>query len=349
MIDLSQVGFRYLMHHQVGNKHRDEGMRLAEAVFPLNSDIMKGLLLDYFFAPFKIDAFYRFKTPLDGSAHLLRAMAETLFADPMNTFQEQSKLIAEHLYNWSDHPKVKAGELFVTYFTDCLLEEELVTAIGIFKSENKKLFLSTEGELACASGIDIKKLDKGCLIFNTTPEDGYRLLMIDKSSKTQIEKEIWMDDFLGIERIQDSSFDTAAYLELCHDFCADSEAEMNDRKEQVLFLNKTMQYFTEHERFDEEEFEEVVVSNPVQIERFKSFKTAYEAQNEIPTKDDFKISQPAVKTMKRRFRSLIQLDTNIDIRINPKEDPEIAEQLIEKGYDDGRSMYYYKLFFNEEF
>jgi hypothetical protein len=37
-------------------------------------------------------------------------------------------------------------------------------------------------------------MDKGCLIFNTTAETGYKILIIDNASKSN-EAQYWKDEF----------------------------------------------------------------------------------------------------------------------------------------------------------
>lgn len=67
--------------------------------------------------------------------------------------------------------KIKAGEFYVVRFTDCLVNDQATDIIGLFKSENKDIFLNIYTEqndlhIESLSGINTHKLDKGCLIFN---------------------------------------------------------------------------------------------------------------------------------------------------------------------------------------
>ena len=58
-------------------------------------------------------------------------------------FQDQSNLITEsakilnHLYEQSDHPNIKTGELYVAFFRDIQSEDEMLNGIGIFKTEKR--------------------------------------------------------------------------------------------------------------------------------------------------------------------------------------------------------------------
>ncbi len=347
MIDFSQLTFKSLVYFKVGNKARAEGIQMPNDYYPISDEAFRQIFLDYCLSPFKTDSFFRFFHEEGVENNLLYQSCATIFEDRKQHFEEACKM-AQVMYDASNNAGVKNGDLFVTYFADCVLEDEVMDAIGIFKAENKQVFLYTDGEMTFTSGINIKKLDKGCIIFNTEKETGYRMLMIDKTSKKEHEMIAWENDFLNVIRIQDNSFNTETYLDMCYEFCEDTFVEEGDRKEQVLFLNKSINYFSDHEQFDIEDFATEVIVEPKKIDAFKAFKENYESTSGYMTGADFKISQPAVKTMKRRFKSLIQLDTNIDIKISTKEDPDVVEQHIEKGYDEEKKMFFYKVFFNEE-
>lgn len=54
-----------------------------------------------------------------------------------------------------------------------------------------------------------------------------------------------------------------------------------------------------------------------------------------------------VKKQKKRIKTDIKLDTNIQIKLDI-DAPDAAEEYLEKGYDEERKMQYYKVYFNEE-
>ena len=60
-----------------------------------------------------------------------------------------------------------------------------------------------------------------------------------------------------------------------------------------------------------------------------------------------KISQTALKREKKKIKSNIRLDNQIEIRINP-ESPEHATRYIEKGFDELKGLHFYKIYFNNE-
>lgn len=350
MIQFDQVSFKSLALHRVGNKIREEGVLISPDLYSLADEQLRTLLMDYFLMPFKHDEYFRFTHDTDLRLNELFAYCSDIFAS-RSQFYDKSVAIAKHLYQHSSHPKVQSGELYVAYFADCQVEDELTDAIGIFKSENKDLYLkpseNTDGvALSCERGINIKKLDKGCLVFNTSAEDGFRVLIIDKTGKTPVEgqAQYWRDDFLRLERVQDNAFVTQNALQMCQDFCETTFLGETQTPEQIVFMSKAVNYFTQHENFDIDEFSQEIFDDAQQIEQFKEFKEEYQAQMGVDQKPEFRISKPTVKAMKRKFKSLIQLDTSIDIRLKS----EITEQYIERGYDEARQMCFYKVYFREE-
>ena len=166
-----------LVLHKVGNKSMDEGVRIAKNLFNLKDDL-KEILMSYFLSSFKFEDMYEFNHEADLSMNEVFNYCSNIFDNVEDNFYDQSINILQHLYDKSNHVKIKGGELYVAYFKDCIVEDEMVDAIGIFKAENKdtylKLKLDEEDEwtLDFEEGTDISKLDKGCLIFNKDKETG---------------------------------------------------------------------------------------------------------------------------------------------------------------------------------
>ena len=133
-----------------------------------------------------------------------------IFDDELE-FYQQSVEIAQHLFEQSNNPNIKSGELYVVHFKNCNIEEGVCNAIGIFKSETKDTFLKIVMnqniyQLVGESGINIKKLDKACIVFNVNREQGYKACILDKTNAK--EAIYWTNDFLGLEPSDDSYFQT---------------------------------------------------------------------------------------------------------------------------------------------
>ncbi|MDX5444269.1 MAG: nucleoid-associated protein [Hymenobacteraceae bacterium] len=343
MID--EAGLAALAVHKIGNKSREEGFMASEELASLQDPELKEVLKQYFLSSFKQEEYFRFSHPSQLSLNEMYHYISEAFAD-LAGFHEQSVNMLTHLYEQSEHPKIKSGELYVAYFTDCLLEDELVDAIGIFKSENKDTFLTISEDLALAHrvGVPAKAVDKGCLIYNAEAEDGFRIKLIDANST---ESQFWKDNFLQVTDLLDHNFTTKAVMNMCREFSEELYGEQKDKPEQRKFLNKSMEYFAKNETFDIAEFTTSVIEEPEAAEKFKTFNKTFAEERGIEDIEGFKISKPAVKTMKRKFKNLIKLDTQIEIKLGGK-DPERQEQYVERGYDENKGMHFYKVFFHTE-
>jgi Uri superfamily endonuclease len=335
-----------LVLHKVGNKAIDEGVMLSKSPMKTNEAIDQ-LLLTYFFSPFKNKEYYNFFHDTSLELHEMYKYSSAIFKNP-DCLYEQSINITKHLYNNSNHPKIKSGEVYVVYFQDCILDDQTVDAIGVFKSESKETYLKVnstgEGyQINSENGINIKKLDKGCLIFNTEEENGYIVTQVDNLSK-QSEARYWHEDFLQIKQCNDAYFQTQNTLEMCKDFVAERLSEefdvsMLDRSD---LLNKSAKFFKEKDEFSMDEFAEEVIQQPEVLNAFNNYKEQYISEKDMPLVDHFAISNEAVKKQARFFKSVIKLDKNFHVYVHGN------RENIVSGYDESKGMHFYQLFFNEE-
>ena len=224
MINFENSEISNIVIHSVGNKFEGGTLSLSDNCFlPEDTDVLN-LLKSYFLSAFKKDAYYNF---LPYEEELMNnpvyASVTAMFNDEQE-FYDQSVEIARHLFEQSNNPNIKSGELYIVHFHNCNIEEGVCDAIGIFKSETKDTFLKivmnqNTYELVGESGINIKKLDKACIVFNVKPENGYKVCILDKTNSK--EAIYWTTDFLGLEPGDDSYFQTANYLDLCKNFVKD--------------------------------------------------------------------------------------------------------------------------------
>lgn len=66
-------------------------------------------------------------------------------------------------------------------------------------------------DIESRQGININKLDKGCLIFNTEKESGYVISIVDNTNKGN-EAQYWKDEFLGVRPIANEFHQTNQFL-----------------------------------------------------------------------------------------------------------------------------------------
>ncbi|GGZ58735.1 nucleoid-associated protein [Mesonia mobilis] len=349
MINLYNAQIESLSIHRVGNKSRNEGVFLSEQPFAFN-DEMNALLKEYFLKSFreKEENYYQFSHETDLEFHDLYEIASTVFSDP-STVHEQSKKIAQLLFNEGKHPHIKSGELYVVYFENALLDNEKVEAIGIFKSELKHDFLQFEEkssnlEAVLQQGVNLNKLDKGALIFNKSKEEGYKILSVDSN---RYDTKYWLEQFLGVDIFADENFNTKSYLKFCQNFAKDVVLPAEDKQQEVMFMNRAVNHFAKNDKFEESSFLNEVMENPELIPEFKHYKTEKAPQYKIEDLTEFPVSNTAVSAARKKIKSVINLDTNVQIKMDFV-NSDSAEKFIEKGWDEERQMYYYLVYFNKE-
>lgn len=336
---------QHIAVHKVGNKLNDESLFLSENLLSLDEDLSNSFT-QYFLSSFKPEEYYRFHHDASLSLNEVYAFVSAIFDDP-ESLQKQSENLAKHLYNKSVHPKIKSGEFYVAYFTDCHLNGETLDAVGLFKSENKDTFIEVEQvmdgfAIESKQGININKLDKGCMIYNTDKENGYVLSIVDNTNKAN-EAQYWKDDFLSVFILNNEFHQTNQFLGIAKQFVTqqlDAEFEVT-KADKIDFLNRSVDYFKKHDQFDRNEFEAEVFHHSNIIESFQQFDNSFRREHDVELSDNFLISEQAVKKQARVFKSVLKLDKNFHIYIHGN------RELIEQGIDEnGRK--FYKIYYEQE-
>lgn len=344
VLNFEQARIEKMSVHFVGNRTAGEQLNITDGQFQLNDEILYDAIKRYFFNPFKGETFFCFQDLNAATAKIV----QQIFEKPAS-FHAKSKELAQYLYQCGTNKKIKGGELYVTYLKECIIEDEVVEAIGIFKSEHKETFIkvrqnAAEAEMYTDEGLNIAKLDKGCIIFKTYEEQGYKIAMVDSNSNINAAL-YWKTDFLGIAPVDTEYFMTNQYMEMMKGFSKDYMSSENEvsREDQLAFLQKSNEYFMTSEVFDAQQFAKDVIIEPELAETFISYKEEYESDKHLPTMERFQISQPAVeKNSQKFFRSVIKLDKNFHVYVHGN------AQHLERGYDEKKKMHYYKLFYNNE-
>lgn len=349
MLNLFPTHIESLSVHRIGNKSRNENAFLSAAPYKLNDEIT-ALLKEYFFKPFreKEENYFKFSHEVDVEFNELYKIVSGIFADPASA-HENSKRIATHLFEQSNHPHIKNGEVYVAYFSNVMLDNKKTDAVGIFKSEVKHDFFQFEEnnsnlDILVQQGVSVNKLDKGCLVFNVSKEEGYKILSVDSN---RYDTKYWLESFLGVDALTDENFFTKKYLKFCQDFAKDVVLPAEDKKEEVMFMNRSVNYFAKNDAFEESNFLNEVLDNPDLIPEFKHYKVEKGPKYSIEDVSTFPIANKAVSDARKKMKNVIQLDTNIQIKLDFI-NPESAEKFVEKGWDEERQMYYYLVYFNKE-
>lgn len=349
MISFFEASLKMLSVHHTGNKLLEEYYKLSDAPVELTDELLGNILMQYFLKPFeKSNEVYRF---YHSSSNLQLNDVFAFISDVFNNqqgFHEGTELLAKHLYDVANHPKIKSGEFYVALFEKVQIEGEQLDAIGIFKSETKDTYLNVFpqkdgfGISYQQDGISINKLDKGCLIFNTEKEEGYKVVVFDQSKSDAAV--YWKDEFLQLAIRNDNYTKTANVMGVFKSFVTeklDDEYDLS-KPAKIDLLNRSVKYFKEKETFDQAEFASEVIGNAEAEQLFAAYKANYETEYEVNIGESFELSEPAIKSKIRQFKNELKLDKNFKVSILG------SKELIEKGYDEEKSMNFYKLYFREE-
>ena len=343
MIFTEETTLEHLCINYVGNQTHQEALVTSDTEIFLEEE-MKQMLKDYFLKNFKPEIFFEFFHSSNIENNEVFTYVSEIFEQP-ELLENQYKKLAKLLYEHSTNPRTKGGEFYVCYFKDLIVKGERYDAVGLFKSENKDTFLKVSPknenfELETLQGINLNKVDKGCIIYNTTKEQGYLISIIDGTSRA--ETSYWMDDFLQVRQRQDEYFETQETLTLYKEFITKQlpqEFEIS-RADQVDLLNKSLNFFKEKEEFKMEEFAGEVLADDEVINSFNTFKTQYEDERDYVLSDDFAINDAAVKKNARLLKSIIKLDKNFHIYVHGD------RKKLQQGQDENGK--YYILYFEEE-
>lgn len=340
MISIETATVAKLVFHNL-NLENDKAI-LSNTLFHFD-DEQEETLKKIFLKPFVNNATtLEFKHEINLDLNVLFTLSKAICND--EDFIAASKNICQHLKSVSKHPNIKNGELFVLQFDDIILNNTMHKGIGIYKIENKEIFVETNNSkdnsvgLSFKKGIGSKRLDKACLILFT--EEPYTIFLIDNVSG---ETDYWQNEFVKVAFKNDNINNTNQFLSLAKSFVTEQYPTdfETTKADQIDLLNRSVEYFKTHETFDKKEFEQDVLHHEGLIASFQNYNEKYEKENEIELNDGFEISAQAVKKQARVFKSVLKLDKNFHIYIHGD------RELIEQGVDaDGRK--FYKIYFQNE-
>lgn len=348
MIKRTKASISKAVLHKVGNKFNSTKNAFSEQELDFD-EISYDLILPYLLRPFgSLVESYRFNHHSDINLNEINTYASQLFADHSD-FLEVSKHIATHLFEQSNSAQIKTGDVMVCIFEDIQYEDLFVKAIGIFKIENRAEFFQTYLEnnsydIITQKGIPIKKVDKGCLILNTSDTEGNIVLSVDNNS---YDTQYWIKHFLNIKYPDDHNQHTKNYIELCKDFSENILKPNLGIQEKSTFLAKTIDFFKENEVINVESFKDDLFENDEYKGLFEDYKKGYETNHELIIRNQFDVSASVLKKEKQKIKTEIKLDTNIQIKLDI-DAPDASAEYLERGYDDAKKMHYYKVYFNEE-
>jgi hypothetical protein len=343
MFITSEASIRTLIIHSVGNKLKGDNFILSNSSITINSDLDE-VLHKFMFGQFKSNELYSFSNLTHNSVYL---SIKQIFSS-YNSFVSESKKIAKHLFEATNNPKINGGNLFIAFFKDIIFDDELVNAIGLFKTESADTFLkikSIEDKLMVErdAGISISKIAKGAIIFNKNEDDGYLISLVDRRGKNE-EIAYWSESFLNLVAYKNDYYHTKNTMNCIGDFVTHTLPEIYsmNKSEQTALLHTSLEYFKDNDNFAWNEFAKEVFIAPEVIGELDSHKSKFEKENDVEIAEIFTINVPAVKKEAKLFKSVIKLDDKFDIIIHKDN-----ENLI-RGKDTATGLNFYQLLFKNE-
>lgn len=303
----------------------------------LDTDVLK----DFFIKPFvSMKTEFCFSHPVDLSYNVVYQTVLKIVQN--HDFIKCSHDIFRQLQASSTLPTIKDGDVFVAKISDIILGDAYYDGLGIFKIERKSEFIETyldeDGNLkfAIKNGFASNKLDKACLIVfeDTMP----KCFIIDTSNDTKF----WRQDFLGLIPKPNAYSQSKAAIQVFQSFVKD---ELNGRMEmpkdeQVGLINNWTEQVKNSDSVEIDSLAKEILADDGLSEAFSDYCKAFEKKEGMSLAGNIRIDKKAV-TVPKKVRT-IKLDDTVEIIFIK------TGNYIERGFDENRSMNYYKLYFSKE-
>ncbi|MEZ4737936.1 MAG: nucleoid-associated protein [Flavobacteriales bacterium] len=325
--------------HRIGASEAESVFNDFSAVLegPEEQEFLRKLFLKPFSTALHTCEFARPKGAKKGTLHALCSDVEE-GEDLVAT----SVKIAKHMIHAASEHEVKGGDLYVARFNGVELGSAAFSAIGIYKFDDKEVFIESKATTSSVSmklkrGLGTIKPSKACLVLFT--DENYTIFTIDGPGSTAF----WHNDFIGLRAKQDHVNSTSNVLELTKSFITDQLPQDFEiaKADQIDLLNRSVDYFKKNAEYDRASFAKEVFQEEGVIESYQRFGDRFKESHEVDIEDNFEISAQAVKRQARIFKSVLKLDKNFHIYIHGDRNK------IEHGVDEsGRK--FYKIYYEQE-
>lgn len=331
---------------KVGNPQRGETLKMSKELCKFNDEDAP-VLTFAFLKPFKNLERYNFHHHANLELNELYGYVDNVFQDDTE-FLNQARKTARLLFEKSQHPNIKSGDLCMALIDGIQVDGESYRALSIVKSESQVPFLEVSDadgdlQLITHNGIYPDKIDKGALIIDYDKKGGFLIYTFDKGGG---ETNFWVKEFLGARKRRDSEYKTKQYAEMCNSFVKEGLPEDVQEEDRYRIANSAMQYLAEKDQFNAQHFEEEALRDPQVIETFNQYKSTYQDEEGNKIDEHFEIENHVAKKVSGKFRPAIRLDSGVIIRFTP--DFAENDDVIERGTDESTGRKYVKVFYEEE-
>ena len=338
---LKNAYIEHLVLQKVGHKVREEANIFASKTTEFDES-KEEQLIPFLFGPFRknleLKQFAHYTDKLEFNK--VYNLCKSAF-DEKNDFVDFSNEILKVLFDVSLHPQIKSGEVFTVQLNNVQFDGIPCKAIGIYKLENKSKFLRFDEreviDYNVLKGYKLDKLDKGVLILDVYRDEGFRVYTIDDNN---VESEFWTKSFLEVKPVTNPALQTKKFLETINDFANDVVLNKTNKKEQAEFVSNAIDRLANHEFVNIEIVDET-------LGEYKDEFNQHLNHFDIKLDKEFEVDSGVLISQAKKIKSEIKLDTGAKINLDLL-NSECAADNLERGYDEEKKMFYYKVFFNSE-
>lgn len=321
---------------RVGNKSNDDGVAFSDSLCQM--DGVEEHLLNLINASFKFDDWKQFYYIDDLKLNPTYRFVSKIFDDE-SCIVKQANNLARHLYEQSIHPNIKIGEFYVVLLDNCEIDGEVTNAIGLFKSEVMETVLTVKMVqnhlvLSPQMGMSLKKLEKGCIVFNVEKEQGYKVAVVDNSN-SKTDACYWTENFLYVRDCNDDYHQTIKLMDMCTGFV--QQLKEQSMVDSAIAAKKTVELLKSEEVLQVDELAEKICDTEEQKQAFETYRQVYEEEHGTFA-DEVNVVVKATNKKPVTKMNVLKLGKNFEVKIiNPN-----AE--IVAGKDD-RGKNYYTLYY----
>ncbi|MBQ3580997.1 MAG: nucleoid-associated protein [Bacteroidales bacterium] len=322
---------------RVGNKSNDDGVSFSDSLCQM--DGVEEHLLSLINSSFRFDDWKQFFF-IDGlELNPTYRFVSKIFNDE-SCLVKQANNLARHLYEQSIHPNIKIGEFYVVLLESCEIDGVETNAIGLFKSEVMETVLTVKMEknhlvLSPEMGMSLKKLEKGCIVFNVDKENGYKVTVVDNTS-SKIDAHYWADNFLHVRDCNDDYHQTAKLVDMFTGFVQLQKEE--SAIDSAITAKKTVELLKSEEVLQVDELANRICDSVEQKKAFETYRQAYEEEHGS-FNDAVNVVAKAANRKPVAKMNILKLGKDFEVKIiNPNAD-------IIAGKDNLKGKNYYTLYY----
>lgn len=322
---------------RVGNKSNDDGVAFSDSLCQMEG--VEEHLLSLINVSFKFDDWKQFYYIDELEMNPTYRFVSKIFDDE-NCLVKQANNLARHLYEQSIHPNIKIGEFYVVLLENCEIDGEETKAIGLFKSEMMETVLTVKMEhnhlvLSPQMGMSIKKLEKGCIVFNVEKEEGYKVAVIDNTNPKS-DARYWAENFLHVRDCNDDYHQTVQLVDMFAGFVKQQKEQ--SEVESAIMAKKTVELLKSEEVLQVGELAEKICDTEEQKQAFETYRQAYEEEHGSFA-DEVNVVVKAANRKPVTKMNVLKLGHDFEVKIlNPT-----AE--IESGENEEKGKRYYTLYY----